>query len=105
MSVNLKHTSKILAVVVAVLYLGSALAFGQTAPRSKAPSTAQSQAVNINQATAEQLTALPGVGAVTAKRIVEFRQKNGPFQKVEDLLAVRGIGEKTLGRMKSHIVL
>ncbi len=51
-------------------------------------------ALNLNTATVQQLQALPGVGPVLAKRIVEFRQKKGGFKRVEELLAVPGISEK-----------
>ncbi|PYS26503.1 MAG: hypothetical protein DMG11_19720 [Acidobacteria bacterium] len=51
-------------------------------------------ALNLNTATVQQLEALPGVGPVLAKRIVEFRQKKGGFKRVEELLAVPGISEK-----------
>ena len=107
MSLRINHAYRIVACIIAVLYLGGALAMAQSAApsRGKATQSAQLQQVNINQASADQLTALRGVGPATAKRILDFRQKNGPFKKVEDLLAVRGIGEKTLERMKSQIVL
>jgi len=56
--------------------------------------------VNINTASANDLQTLPGVGARTAALIVEYRQKNGPFKKVEDLMNVRGIGEKSFLKLK-----
>lgn len=59
--------------------------------------------VNINTATAEELTALPGVGEATAKAIVEDRQKNGKFQSPEDLMRVSGIGQKKFDKLKDHI--
>jgi competence ComEA-like helix-hairpin-helix protein len=49
--------------------------------------------IDINTATVEQLQQLPGVGPVTAKSIVDFREKSGPFRRIEDLLAIRGISE------------
>ena len=61
--------------------------------------------VNINAATADQLTALPGIGPSYAQRIVEYREKNGPFKKVEDLLNVTGIGEKTFEKIKDRITV
>jgi len=61
--------------------------------------------VNINTASAAQLDALPGIGAKTAALIVEYRQKNGPFKRLEDLLNVRGIGEKTYERIKDRVTL
>lgn len=59
--------------------------------------------ININNATVEQLDALPDVGMTTAERIVQYRQKNGPFKKPEDLMKVSGIGPKTYERLASYI--
>jgi competence protein ComEA len=56
--------------------------------------------VNLNTATAADLAKLPGIGAATAARIIEYRQKNGPFKKVEELMNVRGIGEKSFLKLK-----
>ena len=56
-------------------------------------------------ATAEQFEALPGLGAKTAARIVEYRQKNGGFKKVEELMNVRGIGEKAFLKMKNQLTV
>jgi comEA protein len=64
---------------------------------------AVSGTININTASATDLQALPGVGAKTAQRIVEYRQKNGPFKKVEDLMNVRGVGEKNFLKLKNQI--
>ena len=61
--------------------------------------------VNLNTASAEQLEKLPGVGPKTAARIVEYRQKNGGFKKVEELMNVRGIGEKLFLRMKNQLTV
>ena len=61
--------------------------------------------VNINTATAEQLTLLPRVGTVVAERIVEFRDKNGRFKKAEDLLLVSGIGDRTFDLIKPYVSL
>lgn len=59
-----------------------------------APLIGESTKVNLNTATADQLKTLPGIGPALAARILEFREKNGPFKKPEDLMNVRGIGEK-----------
>jgi competence protein ComEA len=61
--------------------------------------------VNLNTASVDDLTALPGIGPSYAKRIVEYREKNGPFKKVEDLLNVQGIGEKTLEKLKDRLTI
>lgn len=61
--------------------------------------------VNINTATKDQLMTLKGVGEAYADRIIEYRDKNGPFQTPEDLLKVKGIGEKTLEANQDRIVV
>src|SRR5262245_4464887 len=59
--------------------------------------------ININTASAAELEALPGVGAKTAALIVEYRQKNGAFKKIEELMNVRGVGEKNFLKLKAQI--
>ena len=61
--------------------------------------------VNINTATATELEALPGVGLAMAARIIEYRQKVGGFKKIEDLMNVKGIAEKTFLNLKPMIVV
>lgn len=59
--------------------------------------------ININKASEEQLVELPRVGQAVAKRIVLYRQENGPFKKVEDLKSVRGIGDKVFDQIRPSI--
>jgi comEA protein len=59
--------------------------------------------VNINTAEAEELQTLEKVGPVLALRIIEYREKNGPFRTIEQLKQVKGIGEKTFLRLKDQI--
>ncbi|WP_025718839.1 ComEA family DNA-binding protein [Paenibacillus sp. 1-18] len=61
--------------------------------------------VNINTATADELMELPGVGAKKAKAILEYRNQHGPFQRVNDLDQVKGIGAKMLAKMKPYVSL
>lgn len=61
--------------------------------------------VNINRAEEDQLMFLPRVGPALAGRILEFREENGDFEQPEDLMLVRGIGEKTFELMKPHVVV
>ncbi len=61
--------------------------------------------VNINTATAEELTALPGVGEVLAERMVAYREEHGRLRAVEELLEVKGIGESKFAGMKDWIIL
>jgi competence protein ComEA len=59
--------------------------------------------VNVNTATAAELTEIAGIGPKTAKKIVAYRKKHGKFKKADDLLEINGIGEKTLKKMKSQL--
>ncbi|EMT47081.1 helix-hairpin-helix domain-containing protein [Anoxybacillus flavithermus] len=64
-----------------------------------------SEKININTATAEQLQTLDGIGPAKASAIIAYREEHGPFQKVEDLLHVSGIGQKSLEKIKEQIVV
>jgi len=61
--------------------------------------------VNLNTATTTDLEKLPGVGPALATRIVEYREKNGDFKKIEDLMNVTGIGERSFLRLKPLVVV
>ncbi len=69
----------------------------------KSSTTVSTTKININQATAEELQELSGVGPTLAKRIVEYRELHGPFQSVDDLVQVKGIGPVTLSRLDALI--
>ena len=56
--------------------------------------------ININTATADELTALPGIGEVLAARIVDHREHNGPFERLDQIMAVSGIGPKTYEKLR-----
>jgi competence protein ComEA len=71
------------------------------APKAAAPAAV----VNLNTASAAQLESLPGIGPKTALRIVEYREKNGSFKKIEELMNVKGIGEKSFLKLKSRITV
>jgi len=61
--------------------------------------------VNLNTATIQELEQLPGVGPTTAKAILQFRAKSGPFRRVEDLLAIRGISAARLEKLRPYVVV
>src|SRR5215470_13125438 len=96
-----------MALVASLLTCVPAIVLAQTktpaaAAAGKLPAGA---VVNINTASAAELDALPGIGAKTAALIVEYRQKNGPFKKVEELMNVRGIGEKNFLKLKPQLTV
>ena len=90
---------------VLMLLAGAAAPPHSAAPAAGATPTATEGKLNLNTASAEELTALPGIGPSYAQRIVEHREKNGPFKKVEDLLNVRGIGEKTFEKIRDRLTV
>jgi comEA protein len=102
---------RVLSLTLAVICMASLVAAAQAAvaPQPKAPARAQraqsTQIVNINTASASEFEALPGIGPKMAARIVEYRQKNGPFKKVEELMNVRGLGEKNFLKLKAQLTV
>ena len=101
--------------IVAVAFLLAALPSHIVAAQSKATARSAAKAapadkaataiVNLNTASATDLEGLPGIGAKTATRILEYRQKNGPFKKIEELMNVRGVGEKNFLKLKPQITV
>ena len=75
------------------------------AAKSEGPAPKPAAIVNINTATATELETLPGIGARTAERIIEYRQKKGPFKKIEELMNVQGIGEKSFLKLRSQLTV
>jgi len=64
-----------------------------------------SKRININTASVKQLSELPGIGEKIALRIVNFRKQNGKFKRIEELMKVKGIGEKLFVKLKSRITV
>jgi competence protein ComEA len=85
-----------------VLALVASLLAGAT---SGAQKRAPAAPLDLNSATVKQLVTLPGVGPTTARAIVEFRDKSGPFRRVEDLLAIRGISPRKLEQLRPYVTV
>ena len=87
--------------------LGLLLCLGASAAPPAEPKAAASKpaAIDVNRASAADLQSVPGIGKSLAQRIVDFREKNGPFAKIDDLLKVQGIGEKSLERLRPYLTV
>jgi competence protein ComEA len=84
---------------------GSAAQSAKGAGASGADQTARTAPVDINTADVDRLTELPGIGRAIAQRIVDYRKEHGPFKAVEELLNVRGIGDRSLARIRDRVTV
>jgi competence protein ComEA len=96
--------NRILAAAVALLVLCVPAGAAQDKPAA-APKAAAAAPINLNTATAAQIATLPGIGEKAAERIIEYREKNGGFKKPEELMNVKGIGEKSFLKLKPLITV
>jgi len=94
------------AVVMSLLLVLSlpALAVEVEAVKDAAKTETENR-INLNTADVTQLQELKGVGPKTAEAIVQWRDSQGPFTSVDQLLAIKGIGEKTLAKMRDNLVV
>ena len=91
-----------LVLLCAFVAVSAGMASAATGVDSEPPSD---RPVDINTAGTEQLTEIPGIGEAMARRIVDWRDEHGPFRRVEDLMKVKGIGEKSLEKMRPHVTI
>jgi competence protein ComEA len=92
-----------LIVILALPLPGSTPMVPSTATRDASTADASPAKVNINTATGKELEALPGVGQVIAARIVAYREQNGPFRSVDDLIHVEGISDRAIDRIRELV--
>ncbi len=83
----------------------SGAAEGSAGEPNASGTAAQGGLVNLNTATVADLETLPGIGPALAQRIIDFRESNGGFRKVEDLLEVPGIGSKKFEELRDHVTV
>jgi len=96
---NLITKSLALGLIILFSFVSAVSAQGGPSPELEA------KKININTASQVELQKLPRIGEVVAQRIIEFREKNGKFKKIEELMKVRGIGEKTFDNLKDLITV
>lgn len=65
----------------------------------------QQQPIDVNTASEDELQVVPGIGPAMAQRIISWREQHGPFERIEDLLNVRGIGVKTLEKLRPYLMV
>lgn len=68
-------------------------------------STVPDSQVDINSASAAELQKVPGIGPALAQRIIQFREEHGPYERIDDLLNVRGIGVRSLERLRPYLTV
>ena len=96
-----------LATIPLLLILAWKLLHPPAAPTPPDPAleaVALNNLIDINTATADELAILPGLGKISAERVIEYRKKHGPFRSIDDLHNVPGIGEIVLSHLRPHAV-
>ena len=91
-----------LVLVFALAGVAPAAASPAAAPKAGA---SEARPVDINTADMAALESVPGIGKSLSQRIIAFREKNGPFQSVDDLLKVQGVGEKSIQKLRPYLTV
>jgi competence protein ComEA len=99
------RTVTALVMVIALAAVAAAAPSRAAAPAAAKSAAADAKPVDINTAGAPELESVPGIGKSLAQRILAFREKNGAFATVDDLLKVQGIGEKSLQHLRPYLTV
>lgn len=97
-------SKKAKAFCVVALCLGLTLSSASVLAQKSGPAGA-AEKINLNSATLEQLQSIPGIGPSTAKSIVEYRTKAGKFNRIEEIINIKGIGEKKFQKIKDRLTV
>jgi comEA protein len=93
------------AKIVCVLVICLGLVFSSASVLAQKTGPVAAEKVNLNTATTEQLQALPGIGPAMAKLIIEHRTKAGKFTRIEEIMNIKGIGEKKFQKIKDRLTV
>ncbi len=94
-----------LAMILSLLFAVPWMSVAYAASAQASTAQTVTAMVNVNAASAKELQTLPGIGKVTAQRIIDYRTAKGPFETMKDLLKVKGLGQSTLRKISDRIVL
>jgi competence protein ComEA len=97
------NSRKMKVACVLVFCVGLMLSSVSVMAQKSAP--AATEKINLNSATVEQLQSLPGIGPAIAKGIIEHRTKAGKFNRIEEIMNVKGIGEKKFQKIKDRLTI
>jgi competence protein ComEA len=96
----IKNLRKVLVLVLCLGFLLTSFSLAQSSSQTKSK-----KKININTASLVELQNLPRIGSKVAQRIIDYRKQHGPFKRVEDIMKVKGIGERTFLRIKDLITV
>jgi competence protein ComEA len=94
-----------LVVILALPAPGSTPVLPAVGVEDAVPAEDPQARININSATAEELEALPSIGEVIAARIIAYREQNGPFRSVDDLIHVEGVSDRTIDEIRNLVTV
>ena len=96
---------KALVLVAALAGTTAAPLFAAASASAAKPAASEARPIDINTADGAAFETVPGIGKSLSARILTFREKNGPFQSVDDLLKVQGIGEKSIQKLRPYLTV
>ena len=99
------HRSVIITFALVVCVVSASVSAQQPSRGARPAAATTTEIVNLNTSSAAQIASLPGIGDKTAELIVQYREKNGPFKKIEEIMNVKGVGEKSFLRIKDRLTV
>jgi competence protein ComEA len=94
----------VLGILAWIISTGSPVVLAEQSAKSKSDRSSE-LSVDLNLATKQELAELPGIGDTVAERVIAYREENGDFQKIEEIMNVKGIGEKTFLKLKDNLTV